>query len=79
VVDVAIHGDDLYVLTFKDAPRGHILRTSVTHPDLKRAAIVVPQSDEVIRRMAAARDALYVETLDGGIGGLLRPARVRAR
>jgi prolyl oligopeptidase len=66
------HGDDLYLVSHKDAPRFKILRTSVSHPDLKNAAVVVPQSSAVITSTAAARDALYVRELDGGIAHLLR-------
>lgn len=72
VADIAIHGDDLYVLTFKDAPRYKILRLNARNPKLETAQTVVPAGKAVIEDMSAAQDALYVHVLDGGIGRVLR-------
>lgn len=69
---VAIHGDDLYLLTYKDAPRFKVIRTSASKPDLASAETVVPQGRAVITSIHGARDALYVQLLDGGIGRVLR-------
>jgi prolyl oligopeptidase len=72
VTDVSVHGDDLYLLTFKDASRSKILRTDARHPDLSSADVVVPPTDAVVETMSAAQDALYVQVLDGGIDRMLR-------
>jgi prolyl oligopeptidase len=72
VKDVAVHGDDLYLLTFKNASRYKILRTDARHPDLSSAEVVVPPTDAVVETMSAAQDALYVQVLDGGIDRILR-------
>ncbi|HXJ95654.1 MAG TPA: prolyl oligopeptidase family serine peptidase, partial [Terriglobia bacterium] len=72
VKEVVIHGDDLYLLTFKNAPRYKIIRTSARRPNLASAETVVPASEGVITNIIAAQDALYVQVLDGGIGRLLR-------
>jgi prolyl oligopeptidase len=72
VSDVALHGEDLYALTFKDAPRYKVLRTDARKPDLGEAEAVVAQGEGVITGISAAKDALYVRLLDGGIGHLLR-------
>jgi len=69
---VHIFGDHLYLLTHKDAARFKVLRTSASKPDLARAEVVVPQTDAVVTAIVAAQDGLYVQTLDGGIGRLLR-------
>jgi len=69
---IAVHGDDLYLLTFKDAARYKVLRTSARTPDLASAEIVLPQSDSVITALGAAQDALYVRLRDGNVGRLLR-------
>ncbi len=37
-----IHGDDLFLLSHKDASRFKVLRTSLSTPDLEKAALVVP-------------------------------------
>ena len=72
ITDVAIHGDDLYLLTFKNASRYKILRIDARHPNLASAEVVVPPTEAVVTHMSAAQDALYVQLLDGGINRLLR-------
>jgi prolyl oligopeptidase len=78
VADIAIHGDDLYLLTFKNSSRYKILRTDAREPDLKSAETVVPPGEAVLQSMAAAEDALYVRVLDGGIGHVLRVPYAKA-
>ena len=63
-----VHGDDLYLLTHKDAPRFRVVRTSAAHPDVEHAETVVPQSENVIKNVSAAEDALYVQETDGTLG-----------
>ena len=72
VADVQIHGDDIYLLTYKQTPRYKVLRTSVTNPDLSKAQAVVPASDAVVRGIHVSDDALYVSSMDAGIGRLWR-------
>ena len=80
VADIAIHGDDLYLLTFKSAPRYKVIHLDARNPDLSSAETVIPSSDAVLEDMAPAQDALYVRALDGGIGRVLRlPYRGGAR
>ena len=72
VIDFAPHGDDVYLITHKDALRYKIVRTSIANPDLGHAKVVVPESEAVIRGQTTAADAHYVLLLDGGISKLLR-------
>ncbi|AKC86953.1 hypothetical protein WQ53_09505 [Pseudoxanthomonas suwonensis] len=72
VADIAIHGQDLYLLSSRDAPRYRVLRTSLQAPDPARAQVVVAEGRGAIQAIAAARDALYVQTLDGGLSQLSR-------
>jgi prolyl oligopeptidase len=72
VTSLKIHGDDLYALTYKDAPRYKVVRMSARKPDLESAEVVVPPSDAVIESISAAQDALYIKVLDGGVGRVLR-------
>ncbi|HEY6291711.1 MAG TPA: prolyl oligopeptidase family serine peptidase [Terriglobia bacterium] len=72
VNDVEVHGNDLYALTFKDAPRYKVIRTDARSPNLASAETIVPPSQAVVRSIHAAQDALYVRLLDGGISRLLR-------
>jgi len=72
VTGFAVHGDDIYLLTAQDAPRFKVVRTSLSMPDLRSAAVVVPPGEHVVDSIAAARDALYVGTLEGVPHKLLR-------
>jgi prolyl oligopeptidase len=74
ITDFTVHGADLYVLTHKDAPRFKLLHTKVRAPDLARAEVLIPPGAAVLKTSYAARDALYVERLDGGINRLQRIA-----
>lgn len=59
-------GDDLYLLTYKNTPRFKIVHVNLKNADLKNAETIFPASEAVVDGLAAARDALYVQTLDGG-------------
>jgi prolyl oligopeptidase len=67
-----LQGDDLYLVTHKNAPRFKVIRTSLSRPDLAAAQVVIPAGEAVITNVTATPDALYVQELDGGIGKLLR-------
>ena len=72
VTNADIHGDDIYLLSHHNASRYQVLRTSLKHPDLAHAQVVVPAAEPVLRDLKTAADALYVQQLDGGIGRVLR-------
>jgi prolyl oligopeptidase len=72
VSDFTVHGDDLYLLVYKNTPRFKVIRTTLTNPDLTKATTIVPASQAVVTGIAAAKDALYVQTLDGGMSRLWR-------
>ena len=72
VADIEVHGDDLYLLSFKDALRYKVLRLDARQPDLANAETVVPQSQAVVTAISPAQDALYVTLLDGGLNRVLR-------
>jgi prolyl oligopeptidase len=72
VTDAVVHGDSLYLLTYRDSTRFSVLRTSLSQPDLKRAPTVIGASQRVIMSLAAAKDALYYEVRDGAVKRLLR-------
>jgi len=62
----------LYLLSHHEAPRFKVLRTPLDKPDLARANVAIPQGDTVLRELAAAKDAIYVRELFGGIDRLQR-------
>lgn len=70
VIAPAPVGDDVYLLTFKDAPRYRVIKTSLKSPDLTTAKVVLPQGPRVIQAIGTARDGLYVSEMDGGVGRL---------
>lgn len=72
VTDFDLHGDSLTLLSLRGHPRGRLLKTSASAPDLAKAAELVPQSQMVMTRMTRARDGLYLQALDGGVSRLQR-------
>jgi prolyl oligopeptidase len=72
VSDVEVHGDDLYLLTYKNALRYKVLRLDARHPDLATAETIIPAGEAVVSSINPAQDALYVQLLDGGINRILR-------
>jgi len=72
VVGFAVRGNDLFLRTHKDAPRFKIIHVDLQHPDIANADVVVPQSDLVLRNVGTAKDALYVQATETGIGRVLR-------
>ncbi|HEX3985313.1 MAG TPA: prolyl oligopeptidase family serine peptidase [Acidobacteriaceae bacterium] len=74
VTNFDAHGDDLYLLSHKDAPRFKVLRTSLEHPDVAHAEVVVPEAEgnTVVKAVSAAEDGLYVQSTDGTVGLLER-------
>lgn len=72
VTNLTWRGDDLYLMSHKDAPRFRIFKTSASSPNLKRAQEVVPQSKAVLKDLTAARDAVYIQATEGGLGKVMR-------
>ncbi|HYW96520.1 MAG TPA: prolyl oligopeptidase family serine peptidase [Bacteroidales bacterium] len=72
ITDVSIHGNDLYLVTYKNAPHFKIIHINLKHPDMGHAQTVVPQSDRIIHYALPAKDALYVNETDGVVSNLLR-------
>jgi prolyl oligopeptidase len=72
VTDVAVHVDEMYLLSFKEASHYRILRTDARNPDLATAQVVVPASSAIVQAMFIGRDALYVQVMEGGVQRVLR-------
>lgn len=72
VTSFAVRGDDIYLLTARDAPRFRIVRTSLLQPDFVGATVVVPAGNYVVNSLAVAQDALYVGILEGVPNKILR-------
>ncbi len=72
VTDFEVHGNELYLLTHKNAPRYKVLRLNLARADMAHAVTVVPQGDNVVTQIAIAADALYIKQLNGGLDVLQR-------
>jgi len=73
VTNFAIHKNELYLLTHKNAPRNKIIRIDLSQPDIEHAKAVVPQrKDAIIKQLGAANDALYINEVEGVVSHLLR-------
>ena len=66
------HGNDLYLLTSKNAPHFKIIKTSLDKPDLFTAETILVESNLIIKDMFAANDALYAIVTENEIGKLIR-------
>jgi prolyl oligopeptidase len=60
VRNFSITRDWIYVLSAKGTPRHRLLRMPLNAPELAKAEVVVPASEEVLVSVAAARDAAYL-------------------
>lgn len=72
VSTVVPHGDQLYLLSYKDAPRRTVISVDAAAPDLAKGKTVVAPGERVIQDIGASADALYVTDLDGGLSRLRR-------
>jgi prolyl oligopeptidase len=75
VVDVAASGDDLFLLSNRDASRGRVLATSASKPSLSTAREVLPLSNVVAEGLYPLRGGVLVRLMDGGIQRLTRVSR----
>jgi prolyl oligopeptidase len=64
----------LYLLSHKGAPRSQVLRLDLRTRSLAPPKVLVPQSERVVTGIAAAADALYIETRDGNVKRLFKRA-----
>jgi prolyl oligopeptidase len=67
----AVHGSRLFGLSSKDAPRFRVIAAEIADPG-QEWKTVLPASHLVLTSLAAAKDALYIQALDGGVSRLLR-------
>ena len=72
VTGAAIHADEIYLLSHAGASNYQVLKTTAAASDVAGARLVVPPSAAVIRSISAARDGIYIQELNAGLGGLRR-------
>jgi prolyl oligopeptidase len=72
VKSIALHGDDIYLLSHKGASRYQILLLKAGSGNVAHATLVVPESKVVIEEFGVAADGLYFRVLDAGVQRLRR-------
>jgi prolyl oligopeptidase len=72
VTSAELDDEDLYLIANKGAPRGRIVKTRASAPNLATAIEVVAQGPTVIEDLFRAHDGLYMRIMDGGIHRLRR-------
>ena len=72
VTDFDVHDDDIYLMSHREASRFKVLRTSLIKPDFAGASLIVPAGSALVTGVAAAKEALYIEQIDGGLARLQR-------
>ena len=66
ITKVALKGNDLYFLTYADAPRRHVMKLDLRKPDLRNAVeVAVPPKDTVLQGFELTRDALIAAIREG--------------
>ena len=75
ITEVALKGDDLYLMTYINAPRHHVLKLNLNQPQLALARVVAtPPKDAVLEHFSLSRDALVVSIREGTSVGVRRYA-----
>jgi prolyl oligopeptidase len=72
VTGLDFRGSKLFLVSHKDAPRFKVIEVDAEHPDLAGAKVLIPPGERVVESMGAARDALYVRSLEDGLGRITR-------
>lgn len=65
VTNFVIHGNDLYLLSHKNASKFELLVTDINKPDVQHAQMIIPQSKDKIEAIYPAKNYLYLKYTDG--------------
>jgi len=71
VTNAAVHGDTVYALTAKGAPRFKVVTFKVGQT-FAQATDLIPAGTRVVDSLATASDALYVQSREDGLGRITR-------
>ena len=72
VTNFGTHKNDLYLLTYKNAPHFKIIKTNIIAPDPDNASVVSNESDKTIESISVTKDQLLITQSDGINGNLLK-------
>jgi len=65
VTGLAFDGDDVYMLTYENAPQYKIIKSNLKNFSVANAKVVVPEGKDKIIIMARSKDYLFVTNSDG--------------
>lgn len=65
VKGIYLKGDDLFLLSNREAGNFRVLRTNATNPDMKNAAVAIPEEGQLLAKVSLAKDFLYLTYSDG--------------
>lgn len=75
ITEVALKGNDLYLMTYTHAPRNHVLKLDLRRPHLAQARVVAtPPAGGVLEDFSLSRDALVASIRQGTSIGVRRYA-----
>jgi prolyl oligopeptidase len=74
ITSLALQGDRVYALSFRDAPRYKLLAGRLDGFSPSTAKVLVPESERVLTDVTAASDALYVSMREGNVKRLAKLA-----
>ena len=72
VTELSVHGEELYGISHKDAPRGKVIRISLSEQGEVLSRDVLNERDSTPVSLGTTRDALYVTARNGVTARLLR-------
>ncbi len=72
VTGLNMRGDDLYLTTYKNTPRYKIVRANLKQQYLTKDETFFSGGEAIVEAGRAQRDAMYVQTLDGGMRRIWR-------
>ncbi|HWL87958.1 MAG TPA: prolyl oligopeptidase family serine peptidase, partial [Polyangiaceae bacterium] len=67
ITQVALRENDLYLLSFRGADRGRVLRTRANAPSVAGARPIVPESEDILEQVRPARDGFFALALRRGV------------
>ncbi|WP_162946585.1 prolyl oligopeptidase family serine peptidase [Chitinophaga barathri] len=65
VKSIHLKGDDIFLLSHREAGNFRLLRTKAAHPDVLHAEVVVPEGKQLLDKARMAKDFLYLTYSDG--------------
>jgi prolyl oligopeptidase len=72
VTSFAVHGADLYLTTYREAPRSSVVKVSLADPDIAAGTVVVPGGERAVVSVRVAGDQLLVHEREAGLSRMRR-------